>query len=142
MPYKAIDIAKYIINKCTIDKHPISNLQLQKILYYIQKDFLKSDLIAFNDEFEAWQFGPVIPEVYYLYCGFGALSIRMKYNIILNSDYAIIINPIIESKRQLNLWDMVEDTHMPGKAWAQIYNNGLGNHNVIPKQLIKAKGGK
>lgn len=39
MPYKAIDIAKNIINKCTIDKHPISNLQLQKILYYIQKDF-------------------------------------------------------------------------------------------------------
>lgn len=31
--YMAVDIAKYIINKCTIEQCPISNLQLQKILY-------------------------------------------------------------------------------------------------------------
>lgn len=35
--YSAMEITKYIINKCTKEKHPISNLQLQKILYYIQK---------------------------------------------------------------------------------------------------------
>lgn len=140
MTYKAIDVAKYIINKCTIEQHPVSNLQLQKILYYIQKIFLQSNLMAFDDDFEAWQFGPVIPDVYYLYCGFGALSIRMKYEIDVDINYATIINPIIEAKRLLNPWDMVEDTHTPGKAWAQIYNNGLGNHSIIPKELIKTKG--
>lgn len=140
MTYKAIDVAKYIINKCTIEQHPVSNLQLQKILYYIQKTFLQSNLMAFDDDFEAWQFGPVIPDVYYLYCGFGALSIRMKYEIDVDINYATIINPIIEAKRLLNPWDMVEDTHTPGKAWAQIYNNGLGNHGIIPKELIKTKG--
>ncbi len=140
MSYKAIDIAKYIINKCTNEQHPISNLQLQKILYYIQKSFLESDMLAFDDEFEAWQFGPVVPEVYYQYCGFGSLSIRMKYDVEVDSDYANIINPIIETKRLLNPWNMVEDTHMPGKAWAKIYDNGSGNHSVIPKKLIKNKG--
>ena len=35
MTYQATDIAKYIINKCTIEKHAISNLQLQEILYYM-----------------------------------------------------------------------------------------------------------
>ena len=140
MTYKAIDIAKYIINKCTIEQHPVSNLQLQKILYYIQKTFLQSNLMAFDDDFEAWQFGPVIPDVYYLYCGFGSLSIRMRYEVNVDINYATIINPIIEVKRLLNPWDMVEDTHMPGKAWAQIYDNGLGNHRIIPKELIKAKG--
>ena len=72
MTYQATDIAKYIINKCTIEKHAISNLQLQEILYYIQKKFLEIELKAFEDDFEVWPSGPVIPEVYYIYCGFGA----------------------------------------------------------------------
>jgi len=55
MTYQATDIAKYIINKCTIEKHAISNLQLQEILYYIQKKFLEIELKAFEDDFEACQ---------------------------------------------------------------------------------------
>ena len=140
MDYKAIDISKYIINKCTIEQYPISNLQLQKILYYIQRTFLENNMLAFDDDFEAWQFGPVVPDVYYQYCGFGSLNIRMKYNITVDSNFAAIINPIVEAKRNLNPWSLVEDTHKPGKAWAQVYNNGLGNHTIIPKELIKTNG--
>jgi uncharacterized phage-associated protein len=140
MAYKAIDIAKYIINKCTTDHHPVSNLQLQKILYYIQKTFLVNGKVAFEDEIEAWQFGPVVPAVYYRYCGFGAMTISMRYDVTLNSSDTLTIDPIIEQKRVLNPWDMVEDTHMEGKAWADIYNNGLGDHQVIPKELIRLKG--
>ena len=69
-----MEIAQYIINKCTLEKCPISNLQLQKILYYVQKTFLQNDMLAFSDEIEAWQFGPVVREVYNKYCGFGSAS--------------------------------------------------------------------
>jgi uncharacterized phage-associated protein len=48
---------------CGTDQHPISNLQLQKILYYIQKTFLENGMVAFDDEIEAWKFGPVVPAV-------------------------------------------------------------------------------
>lgn len=137
MSYEAVHIAKYIINKCTIDQHPISNLQLQKILYCIQRDFLKNDMLAFDDDFEAWQFGPVIPEVYYLFCGFGAIRIRMKYDLDIGSDYAALINSIIERKRLLNPWDWSEDINATGKAWDKVYSNGSGNHKVIPKQIVK-----
>lgn len=140
MPYRAIDIAKYIISKCTLDQHPISNLQLQKILYYVQKTFLEKGLVAFEDEIEAWQFGPVVPDVYYQFCGFGAMSIRMKYHILLSSRDSQLIDPLVEQKRSLNPWEMVEDTHMKGKAWDAIYQEGLGNHRVIPKELIRKKG--
>ena len=138
--YLALEIAKYIIDKCTKDNCPISNLQLQKILYYIQREFLQQGTIAFPENIEAWQFGPVIPEVYKQYCGFGALPIRMKYVIVIRSNDENIINPIIEKKRMLNPWDMVSDTHSPGKAWDLIYNSGLGDHQIIPKELIKNKG--
>lgn len=36
----ALALSKYIIGLCTVEKNPISNLQLQKILYYIQREFL------------------------------------------------------------------------------------------------------
>lgn len=138
--YTALQIARYVINKCTVEEYPISNLQLQKILYYIQKAFLQVGMQAFDDEIEAWQFGPVVPIVYDQYCGFGASKIRMLYDIFVRDDFAQIIDMIVEQKRMLNPWDMVDETHTPGKAWAIIYQNGLGNHQVIPKELIRMKG--
>lgn len=138
--YSAMQIAKYAINKCTIDEHPISNLQLQKILYYIQRDLLQNGMDGFDDEIQAWQFGPVVPEVYRQYCGFGAIPIRMKYDVKITPEYMDIINPIIEQKRRLNPWDMVNDTHQQGKAWSLTYQDGLGSYSVISKDLIRAKG--
>ena len=138
--YKALEVAKYIITKCTKEDHPISNLQLQKILYYVQKEFLQQDREAFSDEFEAWQFGPVVPEVYRQYCGFGAMPIRLIYDQKLTSEYEDIIDPIVETKRELNPWDMVTETHQKGKAWDLTFQQGAGSYHVIAKSLIKTKG--
>ena len=142
MTYKAIDIAKYIVNKCTQDLKPISNLQLQKILYYIQKAFLvEFGSPAFNDRIEAWQFGPVVPVVYSRYCGFGAAPILIKYtNVTIERNDVQVIDPIIEEKRSKYPWDLVKDTHAPQKAWSLIYKDGLGNHHEIPQDLIRING--
>lgn len=139
--YDAVDLSKYIVTKCIADGHPISNLQLQKILYYIQKDFLNRNDIAFPDVIEAWQFGPVVPDVYYYYCGYGAMPISIENGgvAVLPAD-AAVIDKIVEEKRELNPWDLVEETHKKDGAWAKIYRNGLGNHCVIPTDLIKAAG--
>lgn len=136
----AQQISKYIITKCTNDSQPISNLQLQKILYYVQREFLQRGKLAFNDDFEAWQFGPVIPSVYRQYCGFGAIPIRMKYNVSVNPDAQFIIDSIVEQKRRINPWTLVNDTHKEGKAWSLTYQNGLGNYHIIPKELIRNRG--
>lgn len=138
--YSAMQIAKYTINKCTIDEHPISNLQLQKILYYIQRELLQRGMEGFEDEIQAWQFGPVVPEVYRQYCGFGAIPIRVKYDVEIAPDYMRIIDPIIEQKRRLDPWDMVTDTHQRGKAWSLTFQDGLGSYSVIPKDLIRTRG--
>lgn len=139
--YTAIDLSKYVVSKCIADGHPISNLQLQKILYYIQKDFLGRDRLAFSDDIEAWQFGPVVPNVYYHYCGYGAMPISSNYEKFdLEFEDKKVINNIVESKRVLDPWTMVAETHKTNGAWDQIYRNGLGNHKVIPIDLIKAVG--
>lgn len=139
--YRAVELSKYIVSKCIDDGFPISNLQLQKILYYIQRDFLRIGKPAFPDAIEAWQFGPVVPNVYYYYCGFGAMpiSIPEEKPWISIADRPII-DKIVENKRILYPWDLVKETHQPNGAWDRIYNNGSGNHEEIPVDLIRKVG--
>lgn len=139
--YAAIDLSKYIVSKCIRDGHPISNLQLQKILFYIQKDFLSKGYIAFVDDIEAWQFGPVVPDVYYYFSGFGAMPISiMQGEYTIDEQDKTIVDRIVEMKRELDPWELVAETHKLGGAWDKIYRNGLGNHQVIPTELIRTEG--
>ena len=142
MIYKAMNIAKYIINKCNNYLEPINNLQLQKILYYIQKAFLvEFGSPAFNDRIEAWQFGPVIPVVYNRYCGFGSEPILTKYTyMVINQSDIQFMDHIIKDKYNKYPWDLVNDINAPHKAWSLIYKNGLGNHHEIPQYLIRIDG--
>lgn len=137
--YTAMNLSKYIVSKCIADGHPISNLQLQKILYYIQRNFLKRGKNAFCDDIEAWKFGPVVPNVYYHYCGYGSMLITIpcSYDEVDKEDRKAI-DSIVEEKRDLKPWELVEDTHKENSAWAQTYKNGLGYRNVISNKLIKA----
>ena len=142
--YMAVQLARYIVSKCIQDGCPISNLQLQKILYYVQKEFLKSGKPAFSDDLEAWQFGPVVPSVYYRFCGFGAMPITCFGNneslIEIDPADRAVIDSVVEEKRSLPPWDLVEETHKPGGAWDRVYQNGNGNHQTIPTELIKEFG--
>ncbi len=140
---RAINLAKYIVDKCMTDEKPISNLQLQKILYSIQKAFVQVGKMAYFDDTEAWQFGPVVPNVYYYFCGYGSMPITSKYNISLeeyDENEISIINKIIEEKRELAPWDLVTETHKQGGAWDETYCDGIGNRSVIDIEKIKEKG--
>lgn len=138
--YKAVDLAKYIVTKCWKEDCPISNLQLQKILYFIQKAFLKQGKRAFSDEMEAWQFGPVVPNVYYKFCGSGSMPITSDFEVIdIAQEDLTIIDKIVEEKRVLNPWDLVADAHKPNGAWNKIYKDGEGSHKRIPFEMIRAE---
>lgn len=68
VPFK--NITAHIIADCVIDfcaghGDLITNLKLQRILYYVQAWYLAlHDKNLFNDEFEAWAHGPVQPVVF------------------------------------------------------------------------------
>ncbi|MCP9750460.1 Panacea domain-containing protein [Ferruginibacter sp. HRS2-29] len=65
-------IADYFIALSNETQSPITNLKLQKLVFYAQAwnlAILKKELIA--EDFEAWVHGPVIPELYKDYSSFG-----------------------------------------------------------------------
>ena len=68
------------------------------------------------------------------------MTIGMYYDISLDSQDMVRIDQVVEDKRDRKPWELVEETHAPDKAWAQIYRDGMGNHRVISKELIRMKG--
>lgn len=139
MIYTAIDIAKYIINKCTVDKKPISNLQLQGILYVLQRSELQATgQSLFNDNIEAWKFGTVVPEVYYRFCGFGSMDIAMEFTVNIEKENTKYIDATVGILREYGGLTLARWTRE--KAWQIVYGDGSGEHRVIPKELIRRKG--
>lgn len=140
--YKADQIADYIVARCIDTSCPISNLQLNKIMYFVQKDFLSDSTDGLIEEdFEAWQYGPVMPQVYSKYWAFGGMYILLRpLNIIeLPLKIKARIDNIVDEKKLLSPWALVAETHKKGGAWDFVYRNGAGNHNIITKQIIKER---
>ena len=120
----AKEFANYIVAKCIDDKEYISNLQLQKILYLVQIAFYqKLDRPAFFDDIEAWNFGPVVQNVYYKWCGVGAMPIDIAPKMTLPSKLErAIIDPIVEKARAMKPWDLAEVVLRENGPWAKAYN--------------------
>lgn len=77
--YDVQDVAEYVITYSEDKDYGTSNLKLQKILYLIQAYFLmQTKKPCFSEEIEAWDFGPVIPEVYRRYKQFGSTDIQIR----------------------------------------------------------------
>ena len=63
--YDALDIARYVINYCNQKGYLISNLRVQKLLYFIQAYYVTEyNKPCFYNTIEAYDFGPVINDVY------------------------------------------------------------------------------
>lgn len=74
---KAMDVADMIITEAQNANMPVSNLKLQKVMYYLNVVHLlqfNSPLIT-DAKFEKWDYGPVIHSVYSEYSNNGAQSI-------------------------------------------------------------------
>ena len=135
---KALVIAKYIIDKCFQDGSPITNLRLQKILYFVQlESYRKCDVPAFDEEIEAWQFGPVVPVVYYEYCNYVGMPILERYDIIedINSNTRNVIDYVLKKYAGYSVWDLVNITHAEGSPWNKTYV--AYEKRIISKELIK-----
>ncbi|NJN76126.1 MAG: SocA family protein [Synechococcaceae cyanobacterium RL_1_2] len=67
--YQASDIAKYFIHYANLEEDSlVTNLKLQKLLYYSQGFSLAIfDQPLFEENIEAWQYGPVVPDIYHEY---------------------------------------------------------------------------
>lgn len=139
MEYSARVIAEKVLKYCIECKKPISNLQLQKILYYIQIGYYKREKsFIIRENFEAWKFGPVIRDVYYDYCENGANEIKniLDTNIEISRRERIIINKIVKEKIKETPWDLVKESHRKDGAWYRVYYDDNNTEKIIDKDML------
>lgn len=137
--YNVIDVAKYIILYCKRKGYSISNLKLQKLLYFVQAQFLVIyDFPAFDEEIEAWDFGPVVPEAYHYFKMWGSSEIPVL--VAKGAERKIHINhqktmdDVLEQCAGFSAPYLVELTHNQS-PWEDNYD---GSYNkVIPKGAIR-----
>lgn len=81
--HTASQIAKFLLGLANQNGDTITNLKLQKLLYYAQAWYLvnNSNNKLFSDDIEAWLYGPVVPEVYNEYQSFGRSPITIEVSI-------------------------------------------------------------
>lgn len=112
----AIELSKNIITYAAMNECPVTNLKLQKTLYYVQGYYLaRFGRPIFEDEIVNWAYGPVVPEAYFQFCSYGASAIipePMKTTFAnLNSSEAGYICRVVNACLQRTARQLVEKTH-------------------------------
>lgn len=141
--YEAVDVAKYVIEYEDSKGRSVSNLRLQKLLYFIQALFIRTrNEPCFLDRMEAWDFGPVIPAVYHEFKLFGSSNIPVSFSkdrcdIAENDQF--LINRTLERCSTLSTPALVSRSHSQ-KPWRDAYHRPF--NNVITLQAMREAFGR
>lgn len=77
--YPALTIAKWFVAWAEAEDADLSNLKLQKLLYYAQGHHLGAHgTPLFEDPVQAWAHGPVVPNVYHPFKEFGSGDVHLS----------------------------------------------------------------
>src|SRR6478735_8493369 len=78
MTYRALDVARWFVAWAAEEDADLSNLKLQKLLYYAQGWHLAlRGEPLFREDLQAWSHGPVVPSVYRAFRDFGSGDILL-----------------------------------------------------------------
>ena len=135
--YSAEDVANYVIVYCGSKKKIITNLVLQKILYFIEGEFFKYDRDVISEDFCAWKLGPVIPSVYEtfsIYGGSRLLPSSKQPGEIREKDKEII-DAVVDKWIDVPVWEIVRVTH-DTDPWKDTYDI-FGRWARISKSSMK-----
>ncbi len=125
-----IEVAKYFLTKCDEEAgDTISNLKLQKLLYYAQGFHLAifGDPL-FDAPIEAWRHGPAVRSVYTRYADYGgqALPKPDDFDIAtLDENTRDFLDEVYEVYGQYSAWRLREMTHEE-PPWSDVWNPNGG----------------
>lgn len=112
---RAIDAARYLLaHQDRSEGEEVSNLKLQKLLYYAQGYHLALfGKPLFADDIEAWDLGPVVPDVYRAFKDFGGAAIDAPISEPQNVDDTAreTLDRVIDGYGQFTATRLAQMTH-------------------------------
>lgn len=136
MSYNVLDISYFIINKHNelCKNRGITNLRLQKLLYFTQCNFIiEKNKPCFEEKIVAWPYGPVVVEAYDKFKIYGNLKITTNYDYekidIDDKDKEYIID-VIKNFKYMNDFELVDLTHNQS-PWINASEKGINTEITI-----------
>lgn len=141
----AVNVADYILNHAASCQYKITNLQLQKILYYVQLNFLRRyNKTAFDDPILALRHGPCIASVYDKYHIWGRHPIQIQdYLVDLNmgQEEKELIKQVVDACMLLSSVELTERAQKKNGPWDQTFwNRGEVIEVDLMRNYVKGKG--
>ncbi|MCY3698151.1 MAG: DUF4065 domain-containing protein [Gemmatimonadetes bacterium] len=116
-----------------------THFQLQKLIYIAHGWMLGLHGVPLvRDDIKAWEYGPVIIEVYHRYKGHGSSPIPTPEEDVtglLTSEQAHVIQKVVD-EYNLPFEDLYRITHHEDSPWTKTWTK-KGRSSVIPNQLIR-----
>lgn len=139
MTYDARQVANWFIERAAKDGRALSIMQLLKLAYIAHGWNLEiRNEPLFTNKVEAWQYGPVIPEVYHAFRpqGIHATKIVEAPPITDAADLSFL-EEIYKIYGHLSPFKLSELTHVSGGPWETARKWG-GWYAEIPNDLIQS----
>lgn len=140
MTYSAIDIANKVVVQLTdLERGDVvTNLKLQKLLYYVQGYHLAFfGTPLFDEKLEAWMYGPVVPEVYRNFRENGRVAIMVDPEVVkmveLGEAAEDMFNQVMNEYGKFSAIRLMEMTHTE-KPWLDAFNS---EDKVIDLETMK-----
>lgn len=134
-------IAYFLLKLAEQNDIPLSNMELQKLLYFAQGKFLaKYGKPLFEEDMQAWKYGPVVPEAYQEFRRFGSSPIFLQeQNIGLSDDLSQHLGEILSEYSHLDGIQLSKMTHSE-RPWIQArgtLKEDEDSQRIIKKEWIK-----
>jgi len=123
--HQADSVAKYFLSSVDDEAgDSLSNLKLQKLCYYAQGCHLAAEGSAlFGETIEAWQHGPVVPDLYKIYKVYGSGPIPRDENFdpgIFSQKERDILDEVYSSYGQFTASRLRNMAHAE-RPWCEAY---------------------
>jgi uncharacterized phage-associated protein len=135
-------ISSYFIARSSeLNENDLTNLKLQKLLFYTQADRLKKHgQMMFDEPIEAWSYGPVVSSVYHWLKGCGAYPIT-TFDIEtddskLTAAEKVYLGILWDNYSKYSAIFLVKKTHEIGSPWEKAFQEGKSSIE-IPIESIK-----
>lgn len=153
-PYPAIAVANFFLSRAQEEGKPVSQLKLQKLVYFAHGWHLAiKDEPLIEERIEAWEFGPVVHNIYRKAKKYGRDPIPEKLDgnlypdspedaEIPTSDTSTrnLLNRVWESYKDYTAGQLSAMTHKSDWAWHQKWHEEGAKHRrhvAIPDEYIQ-----
>lgn len=134
---KLIQIANLLIRKAAEMGDLLTNLKLQKLLYYEQGYHLACfNKPLFDEEVRAWQYGPVVREAYDTFSDAGCNALMPKGDVYTfsNEEEASLFDEVFDVYNRYSASYLVTLTHSE-TPWKSV---SAGTDSIISKESMRA----